>query len=103
MKRRVVVTGLGAISPLGLTVPELWKGLLEGRSGVGKITKFDVNNPPETPGIQPKVFPTRIAAEIKNFDPLNYMEVKEAKRIDLHHQYILAAAKEAYEDSGLSR
>jgi len=91
MNRRVVVTGLGAISPLGLTVPQLWEGLLAGRSGTGLITKFDASG-----------FPSRVAAEIKNYHPANYFEPKEARRIDVSHQYALVAAKEAFGDAGLT-
>ena len=68
MRRRVVVTGLGAISPLGFTAPELWEGLLEGRSGTGPVTRFDT-----------KDLPTKIAAEIKNYDPLQYFDRKELR------------------------
>jgi 3-oxoacyl-[acyl-carrier-protein] synthase II len=99
MKRRVVVTGMGVISPVGLSVLEFWESLLAGRSGGTIITKFD---PYEKSVAAPETVATKVAAEVKGFDPLNYMEAKQAKRIDLHHQYILAAAKEAYEDAGLS-
>ncbi|PJA29027.1 MAG: beta-ketoacyl-[acyl-carrier-protein] synthase II [candidate division Zixibacteria bacterium CG_4_9_14_3_um_filter_46_8] len=88
MRRRVVVTGLGAISPLGFTAPELWEGLLEGRSGTGPVTRFDT-----------KDLPTKIAAEIKNYDPLQYFDRKELRHLDLYQQYALIAAKEALEDS----
>ncbi len=91
MKRRVVVTGLGAISPLGLTIDELWVNLLAGRSGVGPITRFDATD-----------FPTRIAAEIKGYDPLNYLEKKDVRHLDLSHQYGLAATADALKDAGLN-
>ncbi len=90
MARRVVVTGMGAISPLGLDVPTLWQGLVEGRSGIGPITMFDATG-----------HDTRIAAEVKGFDPLNYMDRKEARRTDRFVQMALAAAQEAFRQSGL--
>jgi 3-oxoacyl-[acyl-carrier-protein] synthase II len=91
MSRRVVVTGLGAISPLGLDVPTLWTNLLEGRSGIGKITAFD-----------PSDFSTQIAGEVKGFDPLNYMDRKEARRNDPFVQMALAATQEAMRQSELT-
>lgn len=84
MSRRVAVTGMGAISPLGLDVPTLWQGLVEGRSGVGPITQFD-----------PCENDTKFAAEVKGFDPLNYLDRKEARRTDRFVQMVLAAAQEA--------
>jgi 3-oxoacyl-[acyl-carrier-protein] synthase II len=75
MKRRVVITGLGVISPVGNSVEELWEALKSGKSGAGKITRFDVSN-----------FTTRIAAEVKEFDPLQYIDKKEARRMGLHEQ-----------------
>ncbi len=90
MKRRVVVTGLGAISPVGNDVATTWRSLLDGVGGVGPISKFDPAN-----------FPVRIAAEVKGFDPLNAMDRKEAKRADPYVQYAVAAAVEAMNDAGL--
>lgn len=90
MARRVVVTGMGAISPLGLDVPTLWQGLLEGRSGAAPITLFDASP-----------YDTRFACEVKGFDPLNYMDRKEARRSDRYTQMALAAAEEAMRNSGL--
>lgn len=90
MVRRVVVTGMGAITPLGLDVPTLWKNLLEGRSGAAPITLFD-----------PGPYDTRFACEVKGFDPLNYMDRKEARRSDRYTQMALAAAAEAMRNSGL--
>jgi 3-oxoacyl-[acyl-carrier-protein] synthase II len=87
---RVVVTGLGVVSPVGLSVPDFWKGLCEGRSGVGKITKFDASD-----------FDTRIAAELKGFNPENYMDRKDAKRSDPFTQYAIAAATEAVQEGKL--
>ncbi len=91
MTRRVVVTGMGAISPLGLDVPTLWENLCQGRSGVGPITLFDATG-----------YETRIAAEVKGFDPLNYMDRKEARRNDRFVQFALAATQEAVRQAGLT-
>ncbi|HEU4641708.1 MAG TPA: beta-ketoacyl-ACP synthase II [Gemmatimonadaceae bacterium] len=91
MKRRVVVTGLGAITPVGNDVATTWRSLLEGKSGAGPITKFDASN-----------FAVRFACEVKGFDPHEYMERKEAKRADLFTQYAVAAAVQAMRDAGLS-
>jgi 3-oxoacyl-[acyl-carrier-protein] synthase II len=90
MDRRVVVTGMGAISPLGLSVAELWQGIVAARSGVGPITLFD-----------PTGFDTRFAAEVKGFDPINYMDRKEARRTDRFVQFAIAATKEALRDAEL--
>src|SRR5438270_13037876 len=90
MKRRVVVTGLGAITPVGNDVATTWKSLVEGKSGTSEITKFDA-----------ATFPVRIAAEVKGFDPLQYMERKEAKRADHYTQYAVAASWQAMRDAGL--
>ncbi len=90
MTRRVVVTGVGAASPLGLNVKETWDACVNGRSGVGPITLFDSSN-----------FLVRIACEVKGFDPAQYMEVKEARRRDRYQQLAAAAAKEAHRQSGL--
>lgn len=90
MKRRVVVTGLGAISPVGNDVATTWRALLDGRSGAGPITKFDTDR-----------FSVRFACEVKDFDPLQYMERKEVKRADLYTQYAVAAATQAMADAGL--
>jgi 3-oxoacyl-[acyl-carrier-protein] synthase II len=91
MKRRVVVTGMGAITPIGLSVPEFWNSLLEGISGVDRITKFDVTG-----------YDTQIAAEVKGFDPNNYMDKKEARRMDPFTHFGIAAAGEAVKDSSLN-
>jgi 3-oxoacyl-[acyl-carrier-protein] synthase II len=90
-RRRVVVTGLGAITPLGLTVDDYWQALIEGRSGVGPITLCD------TTGL-----PCRIAGEVKGFDPLNYVDHKEARRMARFSQFIVAATRMAIADSGLN-
>ncbi|NOY77969.1 MAG: beta-ketoacyl-ACP synthase II [Calditrichaeota bacterium] len=90
MSRRVVVTGMGAITPIGLTVDDFWKSLVEGVSGVDYLTKFDTSE-----------YATKFAAEVKNFDPTRYMDRKIARRMDAFTQYAVAAAKEAVEHSGL--
>lgn len=88
--RRVVITGMGAVTPLGLSVAETWDALLAGRSGIAPITKFDTSE-----------LRTRFAGELKGFDPKNYMERKEARRLDPYIQYALAATSQAVIDSGL--
>src|SRR6476469_5741403 len=90
MKRRVVVTGMGAISPVGNDVATTWRSLIEGRSGAAPITKFDASN-----------FPVRFACEVKDFDPLNYVEKKEARKMGAFTHYAIAASDEALADSGL--
>lgn len=90
MKRRVVVTGLGAVTPIGNTVEEFWAGIREGKVGIGPITKFDTSD-----------YKVKIAAEVKDFVAKERMEFKAAKRMDAFSQYAVAASKEAYEDSGL--
>ena len=88
--RRVAVTGLGLVSPLGVGNAENWKALLEGRSGIGPITRFD-----------PSAFTCRIAGEVKGFDPSRYVEKREIKKMDTFIHYGMAAAHLAMEDSGL--
>lgn len=88
--QRVVITGVGAITPLGLTMSETWAGLLAGRSGIGPITQFDAS-----------YLPTRIAGEIKGFDPGKYMNAKEARRISRCSQLAIAVVQEALTDAGL--
>lgn len=88
--QRVVVTGIGAISPVGLTAEESWQNLLAGKSGVGLIQNFDTTG-----------FETRIAAEVSNFDPLEYLDRKEVRRTDRFIQFAVGAAKQAVADSGL--
>jgi 3-oxoacyl-[acyl-carrier-protein] synthase II len=91
LRRRVVVTGMGLVVPIGIGVETAWKNACEGKSGIGRLTRFD-----------PEGFDTRIAAEVKGFNPELYIEKKEVKKMDLFIQYALAAAKEAVEDSRLS-
>lgn len=90
-QRRVVVTGMGVITPIGLTLEEYWNNLLAGKSGAGPITYFDAS-----------AYDTRFACEVKGFDPLNYMDRKLAQRCDPFTQYALAAAEMAIKDSGLN-
>jgi 3-oxoacyl-[acyl-carrier-protein] synthase II len=96
--RRVVVTGLGALTPVGNTAEELWSALKQARSGVGPITKFDAT----TKNAQGEFeYATRIAGEVKNFDPLRYVDKKEARRLDPFLQYAMACGVMAVEDAGL--
>ncbi len=92
MRRRVVITGVGLLTALGNSTEETWRSLLQGASGVGPITRFDSSR-----------FPTRIAAEVKAFDPAMYMEKKDVKKMDTFVQYAVAAAEFAMKDAGLSR
>ena len=88
--RRVVITGLGALTPIGNTVPEYWEALEAGKSGAAPITKFDAAN-----------FKTRFACEVKNYDPLSHMDRKEARKADPFSQYALYVSEQALKDSGL--
>jgi len=88
--RRVVVTGLGALTPLGNSVQDYWGGLLQGRSGAAPITRFDASK-----------FRTQFAAEVKGFDPENHMDRKEARKMDPYTQYAMVTAEEAFNDAGL--
>jgi len=90
MKRRVVVTGLGAITPIGNSVEEFWNGIKEGKTGFGPITYFDTTD-----------YKCKLAAEVKDFNPENYMDKKQARRMEAFCQYAVAAAKEAIEDAKL--
>ena len=92
MERRVVITGLGAITPLGNNVEEFWKGIKEGKCGIDQITKFDTTD-----------FKVKLAAEVKGYDPEDYFEKREAKRLDLFSQYAMVAAREAWKDSNLDK
>ncbi len=92
MSRRVVITGMGAITPLGNTVDEFWAGLKRGKTAVAPITKFDT---------EATNCAIRLAAEVKDFDPSKYMDFKTAKRMELFSQYAVAAATDAVEDAGL--
>jgi len=88
--RRVVATGMGLVIPTGIGVETAWKNVCEGKSGVGPLTRFDTNG-----------FETKIAAEVKNFNPERYIDKKEIKKMDLFIHYAVAAAKEALEDARL--
>jgi 3-oxoacyl-[acyl-carrier-protein] synthase II len=90
-KTKVFVTGLGVISPVGNTVEEMWTSIRNGVSGIGRITKFD-----------PSRVESKIAAEVKNFDVTKYVDLKESRRMALFTQYAVAAAKQAWQDSGLA-
>jgi len=90
-RNRVVITGLGAITPLGLSAEETWRGLIAGRSGIGRITRFN-----------PRGYPTQIAGEVKGFRPQDYMDRKKARRMSRFSQFAVAAAGMALEDAGLA-
>jgi 3-oxoacyl-[acyl-carrier-protein] synthase II len=90
VKRRVVITGLGMVTPLGTGVEKTWEALIAGKSGIGPITKFDATG-----------YETRIAGEVKDFIPENFIDKKEIRRMDVFIQYAMAAAQMAMEDSGL--
>jgi len=91
VERKVVVTGLGAVTPLGIGIQPFWEGLIQGRSGIGPITAFDAS-----------AFPTRIAGEVRDFDPAESMDRKEARRMDRFAQFAVAAARMALADAGLT-
>lgn len=90
-KRRVVVTGLGVVTPIGNNVKDFWAGVREGKVGIAPITKFDTTD-----------YKVKLAAEVKDFNAKDHMDPKAARRMEVFSQYAVAAAKEAYEDSGLN-
>lgn len=90
-KKRVVVTGVGFVTPLGHTEETLWNNIVQGRSGVGEVTAFDASQ-----------YATRIAAEVKDFDPSNYIDRKDMRHMDRYVQFAVAAAQDAVEQSGLN-
>ena len=90
MSRRVVITGLGAVSPVGNDVPTMWKNMVDGVCGIEEITAFDTSD-----------LKVHIAGTVKDFEPEKYFEKREAKKLDLYCQYALAAAQEAVDDSGI--
>lgn len=90
--KRVVVTGMGAITPLGKSVPEYWDGLINGVSGAGNITQFDTSK-----------FKTKFACEVKDFEPTNYLDRKEARKLDRFTQFALIASDQAVKDAGISK
>ena len=90
-RRRVVITGLGVVTPLGIGVDNTWQALLAGKSGIGPITRFDASG-----------YACRIAGEVKDFDPADHLEKKEIKKMDTFIQYAVAASQEAVDDAGLT-
>ena len=92
MERRVVITGLGAITPIGNTVEDFWNGIKEGKCGIDEITAFDTTD-----------FKVKLAAEVKGYVPEEHFERREAKRLDRYSQYAIIAAREAWKDSGLDK
>ena len=92
MERRVVITGLGAITPIGNNVEEFWKGIKEGKCGIGEITHFDTTN-----------YKVKLAAEVKGYNPEEYFDRRNAKRLDTFSQFAIIAAKEAWNDSKLDK
>ena len=92
MTKRVVITGLGAISPIGNTVEETWKGIKEKKCGIDEITLFDTSN-----------LKTKLAAEVKDFDPSQYLDPKQVKRLDRVSQFAIVAAREAFQDSKITK
>ena len=90
MKKRVVITGLGAVTPIGNTVDAFWDGIKKEQIGIGAITSFDTSD-----------YKVKLAAEVKGFKATDYMDAKAARRMELFSQYAVAAARQAYEDSGL--
>ncbi len=90
-ERRVVVTGLGGVTSLGNSIPETWSGILEGKSGVRRVSAFDVSQ-----------FSAQISSSVQNFDPARYIHPKEIKKMDTFVQFAIAAADEAVKDAGIS-
>ena len=90
MYKRVVVTGLGCVTPVGKNVGDTWDAVVNGNSGIGFVTRFDVSN-----------YPTKIAGEIKDFDPSQYLDNKQVRRMDISEQYAVYASEKALEDSGI--
>ncbi|MES2387214.1 MAG: beta-ketoacyl synthase N-terminal-like domain-containing protein, partial [Bacteroidota bacterium] len=89
--KRVVVTGLGALTPLGNNIADYWSGLINGVSGAAPITRFDASK-----------FKTRFACEVKNFDPTDFLDKKEARKLDPFSIYAIVSADEAVQDAGLN-
>ena len=92
MERRVVITGLGAVTPIGNNTNDFWEGIKEGKCGIDEITRFDISN-----------FKVKLAAELKDFNAEDYFDRREAKRLDRFSQYAMVAAREAWKDSGLDK
>ncbi|KLU61058.1 3-oxoacyl-[acyl-carrier-protein] synthase 2 [Peptococcaceae bacterium CEB3] len=91
MRRRAVITGMGVISPIGNSLEEFWSGLVEGKSGIGSVTRFDVSS-----------LPTQVAGEVKDFQPENWLDRKESRHMDRFAQFAVAAAKMALKDADLA-
>ena len=89
MERRVVITGLGALTPIGNNTNEFWDGIKTGKCGIDLITRFDTTD-----------FKVKLAAEVKGYNPEDYFDRREAKRLDRFSQYAMIAAREAWNDSG---
>ncbi len=92
MERRVVITGLGAVTPIGNNTNDFWEGIKEGKCGIDEITRFDITN-----------FKVKLAAELKDFNAEEYFDRREAKRLDRFSQYAIVASREAWKDSGLDK
>ena len=92
MERRVVITGLGAVTPIGNNTKDFWEGIKEGKCGIDEITRFDTTN-----------FKVKLAAELKDFNAEDYFDRREAKRLDRFSQYAIVASREAWKDSGLDK
>lgn len=92
MERRVVITGIGAITPIGNDVIKTWEGIKEKECGIDEITLFDTTN-----------FKTKLAAEVKNYNPLDYFDKKQTKRFDRSSQFAIIAAREAVKNSGITK
>lgn len=92
MDKRVVITGLGAITPIGKNIEETWKGIQEKKCGIDEITLFDTTN-----------YKTKLAAEVKEYEPSQYFDIKQAKRLDRSSQFAIIAAREAFQDSGITK
>ncbi len=92
MGKRVVITGLGAITPIGKNVEETWEGIKEKKCGIDEITQLDTTN-----------FKTKLAGEVKDFNVADYLDVKQARRLDRSSQFALVAAREAFKDSGITK
>ena len=91
MERKVVVTGLGAITPIGKNVEEFWKGIKENKCGIAPITEFDTQN-----------FKVKLAGEVKNYNPEGYFDKRSCKRLDKFSQFAIIASREAIKDSGIT-
>ena len=92
MDRRVVITGLGVVSPIGNTVEEMWDGIKTNKCGIDEITAIDTST-----------YKTKLAAEVKNFDPLSHFDLKASKRLDRVSQFSMVAAREALKDSKIKK